>query len=179
MPIEPIKIPQNVYIEDRIVGPLTLRQVLIVTLGGGFSYALWASVSKAYGLVTLPIQILTWIPAVISAIFAFVRINDVSMTRLMLLMMERINKPSLRTWSPRRGLIINIRTFTKPAKQSSQLVSGDKNIDRIDELSALLDRNVDGVSVATTQELQAAQPVTPKRSSISIFHDISPAPRHG
>ena len=40
MPIEPVKIPQNVYIEDRIVGPLTLRQTLIMAIGGGFSYAL-------------------------------------------------------------------------------------------------------------------------------------------
>mgnify|MGYP003346360286 CR=1 FL=1 len=63
MPIEPIKIPQNVYIEDRIVGPLTLKQVIIVTIGGGFSYALWAMLSKTYGAISIPIQVMVWLPA--------------------------------------------------------------------------------------------------------------------
>ncbi len=181
MPIDPIKIPQNVYIEDRIVGPLTLRQVLMVTLGGGFSYAMWASVSKAYGVVALPIQIMVWIPAVISVAFAFVRVNDVSMTRLVLLFLERLNKPALRTWSPRRGLIINIRTFTAPTKDTSDH-SDKKNFTRIDELSALLDRNVDGiakpaapVAVAEEREIPVTQPAVPKTGSVSLFHDISPA----
>ena len=60
MPIPPTKIPQNVYVEDRIVGPLTLKQIIVVCIGGGFSYALWASISKAYGYVGIPLTILAW-----------------------------------------------------------------------------------------------------------------------
>lgn len=142
MPIDAIKIPQNVYIEDRIVGPLTLRQVLICVVGGGISYALFASISKSYGVVPLPIQIAVWIPAAISVIFAFVRINDLSMMRLCLLMLERLNKPTTRTWTPRRGIIINVRTFHTAAedkKQSKLAAFVEKKPEKIEELSSILD----------------------------------------
>lgn len=142
MPIEPIKIPQNVYIEDRIVGPLTLKQVLICALGGGFSYAMFASISKTYGSIALPLQLLVWLPAAISAIFAFVRINDLSMMRLCLLLLERINKPATRTWTPRRGIIINVRTFhtVKEDKEAPHGPAAEKKIEKFEELSTVLDR---------------------------------------
>ena len=72
MPIEPVKIPQNVYIEDRIVGPLTLRQIIMIAVGGGFSYALYASIAKSYGPPNLIVTVLVWLPAILSAIFALV-----------------------------------------------------------------------------------------------------------
>jgi hypothetical protein len=141
MPIDPIKIPQNVYIEDRIVGPLTLKQVLICAVGGGFSYALFASISKTYGGIGIPLQILVWLPAALSAVFAFIRINDLSMMRLCLLFLERMNKPAVRTWTPRRGIIINVRTFhTVPeSKESKMSLYVDKKTEKIDELSTVLD----------------------------------------
>lgn len=142
MPIEPIKIPQNVYIEDRIVGPLTLRQVLICAVGGGFSYALFASISKTYGTIGIPLQLLVWLPAALSAMFAFVRINDLSMMRLCLLMLERINKPSTRTWTPRRGIIINVRTFHTVAEDKNSTARNsvvEKKTQHIAELSEALD----------------------------------------
>lgn len=144
MPIEPIKIPQNVYIEDRIVGPLTLKQVIICAIGGGFSYAMFASISKAYGTIALPIQILVWIPAAVSVIFAFVRINDLSMMRLCLLLLERMNKPSTRTWTPRRGIIINVRTFHTVAEDKTARKGPviEKQVHRIDELSSVLDQPI-------------------------------------
>ncbi len=149
MPIEPIKIPQNVYIEDRIVGPLTLKQVIICAIGGGFSYAMFASISKTYGEIALPIQILVWIPAAVSVLFAFVRINDLSMMRLCLLFLEKLNKPSTRTWTPRRGIIINVRTFhtvpeSKHLQHKSDMVA--KQTDGIDELSSVLDRPINELS---------------------------------
>lgn len=145
MPIQPIKIPQNVYIEDRIVGPLTLKQILIVGVGVGFSYALYGMLTKAYGALPLPITIVVWIPAGIAAMFAFIRINDISMFRLLLLSIERLNKPSTRVWSPRRGITINIRTFATPETEG-KYKAGDARVDantvQFDELSVILDRSI-------------------------------------
>ncbi len=145
MPIEPIKIPQNVYIEDRIVGPLTLRQTIICAIGGGFSYALFASISKTYGSIALPLQILVWVPAAISFIFAFVRINDLSMMRLCLLFLERLNKSPTRVWTPRRGIIINVRTFHTVAENTNRSKMSEfieKKTEKIDEISTMLDQQV-------------------------------------
>ncbi len=169
MAIEAIKIPQNVQIEDRIIGPLTLRQILLVSLGNGFSYALFTSISKAYGLVSIPIQILVWVPGVLSIAFAFVRINDLSMLRLCMLMLERMNKPTVRIWGPRRGIIINIRTFSTPEKQglsdkgTAEDLSKEKHFD---EISALLDRPMEGESAAV-------KPVDPARIQVSKQSETS------
>ncbi len=201
MSIEPIKIPQNVYIEDRIVGPLTLKQIIIVALGGGFSYALFESISKSYGIVALPVEILVWVPGVISIIFAFVKINDLSMMRLCLLFIERLNKPST-------------RTFTTPSKQQTASSTGTLDLQkrkRIEELTTVLDQPLqteynpdnDFGPAAETPESAAAdvsqeqyqpvrKPVNPLRisatpltentidtvattGSVSVFKDVSKA----
>ena len=157
MPIEPVKIPQNVYIEDRIIGPLTLKQIIIVTVGCGFSYALWATASKA-GIISLPLTVLVWIPGLLSFVFAFVKINDLSMLKLCLLMLERINKPSVRAWAPRRGITINIRTFntatatngngpTLRAIQSKNTLHSTAE-DHLDEISTALDASLEEEPVA-------------------------------
>lgn len=193
MPIQPVKIPQNVYIEDRIVGPLTLRQIIIVAIGGGFSYVLWAWISKAYGVVSLPITVMVWLPCVVSIAFAFVKVNDLSMMRLCLLFMERINKPPRRTWAPRRGITVNIRTFNAPVAAKSK---GNKTVQaesKLAELSTILDaRNAHAAETNEEEPTESLRPVrrsdvtanpsegTPldgiagERPSISIFHDIKP-----
>ncbi len=202
MPIEPIKIPQNVYIEDRIVGPLTLKQVLIVGIGGGFSYVLYGMLTQAYGALALPLTILVWSPTALAAIFAFVRINDISMFKLLLLTVEKLNKPTVRTWSPRRGIVINIRINspeTKDLKHATGMPA--KEPSQIDELSSILDRAPRAHAVDTPEplspmdedideELPAAEPVsvvqlpvnksrvtaTPMQTSgtVSLFRDLSP-----
>ncbi len=197
MPIQPIKIPQNVYIEDHIVGPLTLKQMLIVGIGAGFSYALYGMLTKAYGALPLPMTIIVWIPAAIAGMFAFVRINDISLFRLLLLTIEKINKPSTRVWSPRRGITINIRTFVAPedtkqrteAKQETEVEHA-----QFSELSAILDQkteeveqveeaeeeeHVSSMSSPSPESFAPSSPVNPSRISVSapltsLFRDISP-----
>lgn len=142
MPIEPIKIPQNVYIEDRIIGPITLKQIIITAIGCGFSYALFTSFAKAMGgTPPLPITILIWIPGALSVLFAFVKINDLSLLHILLLLIEKANKPTVRTWTPRKGITVHIRTDTPSQQQhNTSTVAPICATPRIDELSSLLDR---------------------------------------
>ncbi len=139
MPIDPVKIPQNVYIEDRIVGPLTLRQILTVALGGGLSYVLYIMAQKAAGgNPGLIITIVLWIPGVLSIILAFVTVNDLSIVRLILLTFERLNKPRIRTFEPRTGISVNIKTaMPEPEKKAAPPMPATNFAD----LSAVLDRS--------------------------------------
>ena len=109
MPIEPVKIPQNVYVEDRIIGPVSLRQLIITGVGAGISYMIFSAASKA-GVSSLPIKVMCWIPALIAAMFAFLKINDLSLLRMILLAAEGMNKPRERVWSSPAGLSINLIT---------------------------------------------------------------------
>lgn len=156
MAIEAVKIPQNVYVEDRIVGPLTLRQLMIVAIGGGGSYAIWSSLTKAYGSLDVVTTAVAWIPAVISCAFAFIRINDLSLTRLLLLTVERMQKPTTRMWGPRAGISITIRTFA-PADQkkradpvTSAMALAKQS--KLNELSGVLDSDDRGAPAAAPAE---------------------------
>ncbi|EKD63078.1 MAG: hypothetical protein ACD_51C00351G0004 [uncultured bacterium] len=85
------KVPQNVQMEDKIVGPLTLKQLIICAVGGGIAYFIYISTSKAYVIsVWLPA---TAIPALITVAIAFVRIHDISFIKFVLLQIERLIRP--------------------------------------------------------------------------------------
>jgi len=141
MPIEPVKIPQNVYIEDRIVGPLTLRQVIICAIGCGFSYAMYSMVSKAYGSVALPLTIMLWVPGVLSIIFAFLKFNDLTMLQMMLLTIERMSKAPVRVWTPRKGISITIRTGSSAPAAAVPTVLKERDDTKFDKFTAILDQN--------------------------------------
>lgn len=159
MPIEAVKIPQNVYVEDRIVGPLTLRQVMIVTLGGGGSYAIWSSMLKAYGQVDVITTAICWTPAVLALAFAFVRVNDLSLMRLVLLWLERMRKPTTRTWGPRTGISITIRTFTTEKKRdrTAPAMAAAKQ-QKLDELSSVLDETSEPEDTVQSIVKQPSEP---------------------
>lgn len=140
MPIEPVKIPQNVQIEDRIIGTVTLRQLIITIIGCGISYAIWSSLQKILGTVNIVVSIIVWIPAVIFIAFAFVKVYDLSLLRIVLLMIEKSVKPQTRTWAPRTGIsTINPRAFAKPEKKKRSAGTEQEKPPSIEELSSMLD----------------------------------------
>lgn len=139
MPIEPVKIPQNVQIEDRIIGPVTLRQLIITIIGCGISYAIWSSLQKAFGAVGITVTIMAWIPAVIFIAFAFVKVYDLSLFRIVFLMLERSVKPQTRTWAPRPGIsVIRSSALAKPEKKKPAAAQQEQPRS-IEELSSMLD----------------------------------------
>ncbi len=144
MPIEAVKIPQNVQIEDKVVGPLSLRQIIIIACGGGFSYMIYASVQRSIGHVSIPLTIAIWTPALICAAFALVNINDLSLMRICFLMLERMQKPTRRIWGPRPGISINlhfssVKVEDDPVKK--KVIERQRSAEQqIAELSSIADR---------------------------------------
>ncbi|MBM3231313.1 PrgI family protein [Candidatus Peregrinibacteria bacterium] len=141
MAIEPVKIPQNVYVEDRIIGPITMRQLMLVMLSGGVSYAIWALMQSA-GAVGLAYTIVAWFPVVIGGAFAFLKVNGISLFRIILLQMEKLEKPSTRLWTPHRGIYINITTTSNvQAHKNPDIAMKRKSHEqtRLEELSEVLD----------------------------------------
>lgn len=136
MAIEAVKIPQNVYVEDRIIGPVTLKQLMITGAGAGLSYVLFASAQKS-GVGNVVMLAACWIPAVIGAAFSFLKINDLTLFNIILLMIESANKPNIRYWSPHTGISINLITR--------------QNVKQIDEASAKAATDVAKLSEITRQ----------------------------
>ncbi len=194
MPIEAVKIPQNVYVEDRIIGPITLRQLMITMASAGISYAIWAAM-KSSGPVT-PIETgIAWIPTVIGILFAFVKINGISLLRIILLLVERIDKPARRVWMPRQGIYINITTNVEKktgAQEEMKMKNQSKHDTHLEELSLILDQGPSEADVppenneevvSTHPRVIGNTPVDPSRISVQQrrkpVDDIAPPEKSG
>lgn len=136
------KIPQDVQRPDKIVGPLTLKQLIIVTIGGGISYVLYSILSKQYFLEV-------WLPPVLfillfTAAIAFLKIHDIPFTKFVLLYIEYKMRPQQRTWQKMAGDVF-ISSLSATLKQTLGKRDRDKSeLDRerfkkLDELTKLVD----------------------------------------
>lgn len=86
-------VPQFIDVEDKIMGPLTTRQFLIMLLDAGFIFL-------AYKLFDFTLFILVAIVLfVAAAILAFLRINGQPFHFFMLNMIQALKRPKLRVWN--------------------------------------------------------------------------------
>lgn len=152
MAIEAVKIPQNIYVEDRIIGPVTLRQLIITGLGMGISYVFYAIVTKA-GVTSIPILVACWIPGFIAACFSFLKINDLSLFNIILLMIEGMNKNNVRYWSPHPGLSINLITRQWEKEWSNANAKAAVNAARLAEVTLQMQKRQEEMNrLASHQE---------------------------
>lgn len=155
MALEPIKIPQNVYVEDRIIGPVTLKQLMIVAIGAGISYIVWSLFIKFTGSRSIPMTALLWSPTALAAAFAFIKVNDISLFKMILLLIEQTNKAPVRHWEGNGGISINI--VTRPPKQTTEPLN-QKTLppsSRLAELSRELEseqRRLAGKAIESNEE---------------------------
>ena len=85
-------VPQFIEVEDKILGPVTIRQFLILLAGGIIDFIGWR-----YGDMAMFILILS-ISGSLSLLFAFVKINGQPFHYFVLNIIQTARKPSLRVW---------------------------------------------------------------------------------
>lgn len=95
------KIPQDVQRPDKIVGPLTLRQLIIVAIGAGFAYSLYLVLNKQYVVQIWLIPIIFILA--FTAAFAFYRFHDMPFEKALLLFIEYKFKPRKRSFEKMKG----------------------------------------------------------------------------
>ncbi|MCX6807820.1 MAG: PrgI family protein [Patescibacteria group bacterium] len=113
------KVPQFVDMEDRIIGPITMRQLIILGVGGILTYAAYMKMGGSWPIVA--------IPAGGGAIaFAFLKIQDMTLFRFALALTQYIVKPEKRVWiqnsdyiHPPKDLLKDVES--KPAVDPSEL----------------------------------------------------------
>lgn len=92
-------VPQFIEVEDKIVGPLSVRQFCILVAG----VILEATFFKVLSLIPFVVAgILTF---VITITFAFIRINGMPFHYFLLNLIQSFRKPKLRVWD--KNLTIN------------------------------------------------------------------------
>lgn len=135
------KIPQNVQAEDKIVGPLTLKQLIIVGVGGGIDYFIYISLAKVY-LLTVWILPVAFVGLITTAV-AFLKIKGIPFVQFMLLSIEYQFKPKIRTWMQGGGDVFISVTQPRPKtkeelEQVKQQQRLPKDLSNLDELTRAL-----------------------------------------
>ena len=86
------KVPQNIDMQDRIVGPLTMTQFIYAIVGSGASYGLYVSFPKPYSLImATPIALLTFC-------MIFVKINEQPFLSFIFHVFEFMSLPKKKVW---------------------------------------------------------------------------------
>lgn len=137
------KVPQDVQREDQIVWFLTIRHLVILIIGFGISYTLFTHLNKIYVMDEIS-NVLTWIPLMIAAAFAFVKVKSVSLFKFILLVIEQnFFRPPRRRWSQRGGTpFMSMTTEEKTKKKKPKKTVQKKKIsaDKIGDIAKMMDQ---------------------------------------
>jgi hypothetical protein len=131
------KVPQNVQIEDRILPFMTLRQLIICGVGGGFTYLIYLSLEHQNPEI--------WIPPVmilgaLTLAIAFLKIQDIRFTNYLLFVLERYLTEQKRVWQKSAGdLNFLINTNTKKKIHKKKDTKKEVSIKDLDKLTKMID----------------------------------------
>lgn len=127
-------VPQFIDVENKILGPLTVRQFIIFLV--------------AAGLIVLCFRLASfWLAAIMSVIifglsgtFAFLRINGRPFHFLLLNMIQTLRKPTLKVWNKEiSAKELRVRTKKEGKKPELLLVKKPLSASKLTQLSLIVD----------------------------------------
>lgn len=134
------KVPQNIDMQDRIIGPLTLSQFFYLLFGGLIIYILFSK------LVLTGFSFLFWILAIPIGVFsfcmAFIKIQDRPFPVFFMAMVKYVSQPRARVWQhytpvqPTQPIKVAKKVEKEPKKALDPI--------RVNELADVLD-NTEGL----------------------------------
>jgi hypothetical protein len=128
------KVPQNIDLEDKIIGPLTLIQFLYLLGGGLVDYLLFLGIGSSFifWLVAIPI-------AVVTLALAFLKIQDQPLLHFIKAGLVYLSRPKRRLWQ-RHGYISQV-VFALPKKNVKVVAPPKGRIEKtqLEQLAQMLD----------------------------------------
>ncbi len=152
-------IPQFIEVEDKVIGPLTVRQFIYLVIGGVMMVVYWSLADLALFIL------LSLITITVVAAFAFVKINGRPFQIFLTAFIQFQTKPKLRTWYRESGLE-SLKTSIKKREKAitaeeEEIYSGGKRLvkSQLERLSSILDQEA-------TQEFLGSQGIEPENNNI-------------
>ena len=128
------KVPQNIDLEDKIVGPLTLIQFLYVLGGGVLDYLMYLSFGSVF---------IFWVVAIpataIALALAFLKIQDQPLSHFIKAGLTYLSRPKVRVWRRHGTDFSSIRQA--PPKKNVMPIIPKKKIEKseLEKLAQVLD----------------------------------------
>lgn len=138
------KVPQDVQQADKIVGPLTAVQLVEAVVGGAVAYFFFKQIGGIPGVLAAIII------GGITAIFIFVRINEMSFAKFSMAMALFLFRPRVRTWKKLADTVLPPlpQQKTEPAKMTAaqSAEAGTAARASLRDITKLLDAGIPGES---------------------------------
>jgi len=128
------KVPQNIDLEDKIVGPLTLIQFLYIISGGIIVYLLFLTLGPTFFFWVLSVPV-----AAIAIAMAFLKIQDQPLSHFIKAGLMYLSRPKIRIWQ-RHG--VNISAIkAAPVKKEGSTTLPKKKIEKseLEKIAQVLD----------------------------------------
>jgi len=129
------KVPQNIDLEDKIIGPLTLVQFVYLMTGGMIIYISFNTISSAaFYLIAIPV-------ALLSLALTFVKVQDQSFSHFLGAFALYFAKPRKRIWHKIPEMETVKVVETRVIKKDDKKVYKGKTLNQtnLEELSTVLD----------------------------------------
>ena len=130
------QVPQNITMEDHIIGPLTAIQFAIVVLGGLGAFIVFTS----NDLPSPVNEILGGTIGVVTVVMALGKYNDQPLYRFFRHIVSYVTAPKVRVWHKREGTEVSL-VRPNPSGAGQQVVHTVKKVSRQDiaRLAVVLD----------------------------------------
>jgi len=92
------KVPQNIDMEDKIIGPFTMKQFIYLLVAGAIIYGWWNYLSKNYVNFTLEFSAVAIPVGLLGVAFALVKVNDRPFEIFVLNLLKFLFSPKQRKW---------------------------------------------------------------------------------
>lgn len=129
------KVPQNIDLEDRIVGPLTLIQFVYCLVGGLICYIIYQLFpDKMFLVFLLDIPI-----ALVAIALAFLKIQDQPLSHFIVAGLNYYNRPKIRFWNRFNKKISIISEAPQEAPKETTLPQKRIEKSNLEKLAYVLD----------------------------------------
>ena len=91
-------VPQFLDVEAKIIGPITMRQFIIMIVAAIFDFLAFKFISNIFIFIIVALLLTT-----IGVVFAFARVNGQPFHIMFLNMIQTIRKPLIRIWDKTRS----------------------------------------------------------------------------
>lgn len=142
--MKPAKVPNDVQRADQILPFVTAKQLVILLIGFGISYALFTTLSKTNDLDELTLT-LVWSPCAIAVLFAYFKVKGLTMTQIIFLVLEQIiRNPRHRHWVQNAGSpLVSMTTSVTMKKEDQKKEDAPVKVVRsqsIQDIASLIDQ---------------------------------------
>ncbi len=167
------KVPQNIDIEDKIVGPFTMKQFLYLMVGGFICYGWWNYSNQFVSPPPIIIFSIVGFPVgLLCLCLAIVKVNDRPFEYFLLNIFKFIISPKSRKWAT--GYVPEPVIKMNPVEAQEQKQATKTEAD-LDSLAKVLDRQTAEIKANTPTP--ATTQTKPQQANLSV-NDVAGAAKN-